>query len=139
MAAGTTAFTFQLRVRWAETDPQGVVFNAHYLTYLDVVVTECMRAAGLAYPDRLKELGVDMFLAHSAVDYRNPARFDDELTLRVTSVTAGNTSLTWLIDVLRADEVVATGKLVYVTVDDTGRRPVPVPPVVREKLTTSDE
>ncbi len=40
-----------LRVRWAEVDRQGVVFNGHYLTYCDVCVTEYWRAVGLAYPN----------------------------------------------------------------------------------------
>ena len=40
-----------LRVRWAEVDKQGVVFNAHYLLYCDVCVTEYWRAVGVHYPD----------------------------------------------------------------------------------------
>ena len=36
-----------LRVRWAEVDMQGVVFNGHYLTYCDVCVTEYWRAIGV--------------------------------------------------------------------------------------------
>lgn len=45
-------FTFfhTLRVRWAEVDPQSIVFNGHYLTYADVAITEYFRA--LASPTR---------------------------------------------------------------------------------------
>ena len=37
-------FSCPLRVRWAEADPQGIVFNGHYLTYADVGITEYFRA-----------------------------------------------------------------------------------------------
>lgn len=139
MAAAANPFIHPLRVRWAETDPQGVVFNGHYLTYLDIAVTEYMRAADLAYPGRLEELGVDMLLVRSEVDYRSPARFDDELALRVSDAFVGNTSFTLLIDVLRGGELLAAGKLVYVTVGTAGGEPVPVPDVMRERLSTRNE
>ncbi len=139
MAITSSPFTHPLRVRWAETDPQGVVFNGHYLTYLDVAVTEFMRVAGLTYPERLEELGVDMLLVRSEVDYRGPARFDDELTLRVSDAFAGNTSFTLLIDILRGDELLAAGKLVYVTVGTADGEPVPVPGLMRDRLATRNE
>ena len=37
-------FFHPLRVRWAEVDPQGIVFNGNYLTYADVAITEYFRA-----------------------------------------------------------------------------------------------
>ena len=39
----TTPFTYQFRVRYAEVDPQAVVFNSRYLEYADVLVTEYFR------------------------------------------------------------------------------------------------
>src|SRR5262249_44802021 len=41
----------RLRVRWAEVDMQKVVFNAHYLTYIDTTIAEHWRAIGVEYPD----------------------------------------------------------------------------------------
>jgi acyl-CoA thioester hydrolase len=45
-APSRDAFRFfhPLRVRWAEVDPQSIVFNGHYLTYADVAITEYFRA-----------------------------------------------------------------------------------------------
>ena len=40
-----SAFVHPLRVRYAECDPQGVVFNGHYLAYFDIALTELWRAA----------------------------------------------------------------------------------------------
>ena len=51
----------RLRVRWAETDMQGIVFNGHYLTYFDVAITEYWRAIGMPYPAAFAGTGVDLF------------------------------------------------------------------------------
>ena len=51
-----------LRVRWAEVDKQGVVFNAHYLLYCDVCVTEYWRAVGLRYPEDFVAHNGDLFV-----------------------------------------------------------------------------
>ena len=67
----------QLRVRWAETDLQGIVFNGHYLTYFDVAITEYWRAIGLPYPAAFAGIGVDVFAVKSTVEYLAPARFDE--------------------------------------------------------------
>jgi len=51
-----------LRVRWAEVDPQNIVFNAHYLMYFDVAATEYWREIGCEYPARFLAHGVDTFV-----------------------------------------------------------------------------
>src|SRR5712691_3602928 len=40
----------RLRVRWAEVDMQKIVFNGHYLTYIDTAIAEYWREIGLPYP-----------------------------------------------------------------------------------------
>jgi acyl-CoA thioester hydrolase len=73
------AFAHRLRVRWAELDPQRIVFNAHYLTYFDVALSEYMRAIGFKAPDGLAKHGCDIVLANANLDFRASARYDDEL------------------------------------------------------------
>ena len=55
----------QLRVRYGECDPQGVVFNAHYLAYFDTSITELWRAAFGSYQAML-DRGVDIVLAEAS-------------------------------------------------------------------------
>ena len=55
------SFFHALLVRWAEVDPQSIVFNGHYLTYADVSITEYFRALGVAYPGDLAQDGGDFF------------------------------------------------------------------------------
>jgi acyl-CoA thioesterase FadM len=71
-------FELPLRVRYGECDPQGIVFNANYLLYFDVVFTELWRAA-LGPWQELKDAGVDLVVANANIDFRASARFDDEL------------------------------------------------------------
>ena len=65
-----------LRVRWAEVDMQGVVFNGHYLTYCDVCITEYWRAIGVPYPQDFHERGHDTFVRKASVEYLAAARYD---------------------------------------------------------------
>lgn len=128
------SFTHRIRVRWAEADPQGIVFNAHYLTYADVAFTEFMRARGLPYPSGLAEYGVDLFLAHSELDYRAPARFDDELDLVVEPPVLGNSSIRMQINMLRAGQLLVECKLVYVVASRDAHQPQPIPDLLRQQL-----
>ena len=82
-----------LRVRWAEVDLQGVVFNGHYLTYCDVCVTEYWRAIGMIYPAAFLEIGSDLFVRKATLEYHAAALFDDELELCGRTARLGTTSL----------------------------------------------
>jgi acyl-CoA thioester hydrolase len=128
-------FSTRLRVRWAEIDAQGVVFNGNYLTYFDVGVTEYWRAIGLTYPDRFLAAGVDTFTVKTTIEYANPARYDDELDVCVRTAKLGRTSLTLAFEIRRGAERLVTGDIVYVCVDPATRKPTPVPDVFRRTIT----
>ena len=59
MARTEFRFAHRMRVRWAEVDKQGIVFNGHYLMYFDVAITEYYRALGYPYPEGLAQHGTD--------------------------------------------------------------------------------
>jgi acyl-CoA thioester hydrolase len=106
----------ELRVRYGECDPQGIVFNANYLLFFDVAFTELWREA-VGQWDEMVERGVDAVVAEANLKFRAPARFDDVLALRARIVRLGTTSLTTEIDVVRDDEVLVEGRLRHVFVD----------------------
>lgn len=124
-----------LRVRWAEADIQGVVFNAHYLTYFDVGVTEYFRALTTAWPEPVGMTGEDMFVAHAELDYHAPARFDDLLDICVRVRRLGRTSIEWCIEIHRDDEHLITGKMIHVHADMETGKPAPLPGAFREAVT----
>jgi acyl-CoA thioester hydrolase len=90
-----------LRVRWAEVDRQGVVFNAHYLLYADVCVTEYWRAVGMRYPGDFEPLGSDLYVRKATVDYRAAALYDDELEVCGRIARIGGSSLQFTVGMFR--------------------------------------
>lgn len=134
MAIAGYKFTIPLRVRWAEVDRQGVVFNGHYLTYFDVGITEYWRAIGLPYPEGMADTGSDLFVAKAVVNYHSPIEYDDMLEVGVRVARLGNSSLTFAIQIDREGKCLSTGEVVYVTTDAVSRRSRPVPQKVRQGI-----
>ena len=129
-------FTFfhTLRVRWAEVDPQSIVFNGHYLTYADVAITEYFRALGVAYPGDPARDGGDFFAIRTLLEYRAPARFDDLLQVGIRSARLGRSSLTFALGIWRDGELLTGGEIVYVHADGATRSSAPLPQWLREKI-----
>jgi acyl-CoA thioester hydrolase len=108
-------FVNELRVRYGECDPQGIVFNANYLLYFDVVFTELWRAAVGPWREMAAN-GIDLVVAEANLDFRAPARFDDELELRARVARLGRTAITTEIDVMRDEQLLVAGRLRHVCV-----------------------
>lgn len=139
MSAALDAFRLRhpLRVRWAEVDLQGVVFNGHYLTYCDVGATEYWRAIGLVYPKALHELGCDTFVRKATLEYIDAALFDDELLVCARVARLGRTSLRFDVQLVRAHDTsraLVTAELIYVNADLRTRKALPWPEVLRQKV-----
>jgi acyl-CoA thioester hydrolase len=118
--------THRLRVRYAECDQQGVVFNAHYLAWCDVNLTELWRAAFGSY-EAVVERGVDVVVAAAQLRFRAPARFDEEVELSVSVAHLGTTSVITDHTVSRAGGLLVEARLRHVTVDPRtmAKRPIP--------------
>jgi len=120
-------FADPLRVRWAEVDMQKVVFNGHYLMYVDTAMGGYWRALALPYEATLASLGGDLFVRKAALDYRAPARYDDVLAVGIRFEGAGTSSLRFAAGVFRGEQLLVHGELVYVWTDAASRRPQPAP------------
>lgn len=126
-------FRHQLRVRYGECDPQGVVFNAHYLAYLDTNINELLRAALGSYQAML-DRDVDIVVAEAQLRFRAPARFEDQLTLEIAVSHLGNTSITTTHRISRDGDLLADGLLRHVMVDRQTLGKTAIPDWLREKL-----
>jgi len=133
------AFSHRLRVRWAEVDRQGIVFNGHYLTYFDVGMTEYLRAIGIPYPDGLLEYDGDLFLVKATVEYKSPALYDDELDCYVRVGRIGSSSMQFLFELYRGDELLVAGENIYVNAHPQTRVPSPVHQTVRDAVTRLEQ
>jgi acyl-CoA thioester hydrolase len=137
MAFGDFRHRIELRVRWAEVDMQGVVFNGHYLTYCDVCLTEYWRAIGLRYPEDLVSAGSDTFARKITIEYHAPAVYDDELQICGRTAQIGRSSLRFVIEVFRkgASDIPLIGaELVYVNADPVSKKSLPWPEQVRDLI-----
>ncbi|HYR25005.1 MAG TPA: YbgC/FadM family acyl-CoA thioesterase [Aquabacterium sp.] len=127
-------FLHRLRVRWPEVDAQQVVFNGHYLSYLDVAISEYWRTIGLPYPEGVAHLGGDVFARRNTVEYHAPARLDDWLDIGLRSERIGNSSITMVWAVWAQGRLLVTGEVVYVYTDRETRRPTMVPASMRAQI-----
>ena len=127
----SATFTFPMRVRFAECDPQGIVFNSRYLEYFDVAMTEIWREAIGPYDEATAAADVELVVAEAGIRYRDSLRFDDEFELQASVSRLGTTSMTTAIYVLRDGAVVAEGELRHVFLARAGGRPTPVPEPIR--------
>ena len=134
MAKQEFRFVHRLRVRWAEVDRQGIVFNGHYLTYFDVGITEYYRALGYPYPDGLAQHGTDLYVRKAEVEYEASAEYDDELEICVRVERLGRSSFDFRVEVYRADQLLVRGKVVYVNADPVARKSAPVPDFLRSAI-----
>jgi acyl-CoA thioester hydrolase len=127
----------RLRVRWAEVDMQKVVFNGHYLTYLDTAIAEYWRAIGLPYPQGYVErYANDVFLRKATVEYLGSARYDEQLDVCCRVARLGRTSMTFQFEIYRESEDAAlvSAELVYVNADPSTMKAVPLPDDLRARV-----
>lgn len=127
-------FFHPLRVRWAEVDRQGIVFNGHYLTYFDVAITEYWRAIDLPYPDGVADSGSDLCVVKTLINYKGSAEYDDILDIGVHVSRIGLTSITFQLGIFREGKLLVDGEVVYVNADPDTRKPAPVPERIRHAI-----
>jgi acyl-CoA thioester hydrolase len=126
-------FSHELRVRYGECDAQGIVFNANFLAYVDVVLTEIWRASMGSY-DGLLATGVDTVVAEANMRFRAPGRFDDVLRIDAGFDGLGTTSTTLKLWFRRGDDLLCDADIRYVFVDIKTWEKAPIPDEVRESL-----
>ena len=126
-------FHHDIRVRFADTDLQAIVFNGNYLTYYDVAWTEYFRELGFSYKE-LIERGVDTVLARTTMEFKSPARFDDILEVYTRISSIGNTSIVFDFEIyLKGREtLVGSASSLYVCVDPRTLEKIRVPDFLRE-------
>ncbi len=93
MTENPFTFSHRLRVRWAEADMQGIVFNANYMLYFDVAITEYWRELGQRMPTLHEEFLIHSYVVKSTIEFHAPARFDELIDIRVRTSRLGGSSM----------------------------------------------
>lgn len=127
------SFIYSFRVRYSEVDSQGIVFNANYLNYLDVAITEYFRAKGISYSEFINRYKLDFHVVQSLIDYRNGAQFDDMLDIFL-SPSYKSSKIYWSFQMKCEDKKICSGMLTYITVSHLTKKIVSLPEEVSELL-----
>ncbi|MEV4146987.1 thioesterase family protein [Amycolatopsis sp. NPDC049691] len=120
-----------LRVRYHECDGQGIVFNAHYLAYVDMCSFEAEKALFGSHEEFLAHR-TDVVVAEANLKFRAPARYDDELVVSQYLNHLGTTSLIFDFEIHRGETLIAAATLRYVFIDPETLRPAAPPEAVRK-------
>jgi acyl-CoA thioester hydrolase len=127
-------FVHRLRVRYVECDMQGIVFNAHYYTWMDVAHTELVREV-IGPLDVLHQRGVDIVIAESSARFLASARYDQEIDIEVGLEVLTTTSMIVVHTFRHGDTVLAEGRVRHVCVDQSTWTKTPWPDDVRAAFT----
>lgn len=129
------SYKSEMRVRFGETDLQGVVFNANYLLYVDTAQMDYLRTIGVPYFDML-ERGYDIVIVDASLQFLAPARFDEVLEVYARIYEIGNSSIKMDYEIYEAESgrFVARAQTAYVIVGKDSQKPVRVPPYIRSAV-----
>jgi YbgC/YbaW family acyl-CoA thioester hydrolase len=126
---------YQRKVRYSDSDSQGVVFNANYLAYFDDALADYFEALG--YPGHeLAGHGYEVLVAHAELDYLAPARIGDALAVGCRAARIGTKSIRFDLEVWdeTTNSAVVRGHEIYVTVDAETFASREVPPFLRTAI-----
>jgi len=127
-------FVHRLRVRYIECDMQGIVFNSHYYTWMDIAHAELLREV-LGPIAVLNSLGADVVVAESSARYLASARYDEEIDIEVRLEALTTSSMTTAYTFRRDDTVLVEGRVRHVAVDPRTLTKTPWPDEVRTAFT----
>jgi acyl-CoA thioester hydrolase len=128
-------FTHTIRPRYGECDMQGIVFNARWLDYFDDACTRFFEHLGYEPKQTFMEGGpFDFTVAKAVLEFRGPARFDDEVRIEVRPARLGNSSFDLAFTATVDGRPACQGTTTYVFVEPGTLESRPIPPDVRERM-----
>ncbi len=134
MAIMPQSFSWPVRVYFEDTDSGGVVYYANYLKFFERARTEWLRSLDVGQQALIETSQVMFVVAGVEVDYRAPARLDDELKITVVIERLGRASLQFVQQVWRGTDLLVAGRIKVACVDSEALRPQPFPKEVLEKI-----
>jgi acyl-CoA thioester hydrolase len=126
----------QVRVIYGDTDQMGMVYYGNYLRYFEIARNEFLRGAGAEYRAFEAAHGLRLPVVEATVNYRKPARYDDELALHAAVPEMRKASARFVYAIRRVTDgaLIATGHTVHACVSESGRV-VRLPGPLRDALT----
>ena len=129
-----SSFETQIRVEYHHTDQMGIVHHSNYVKFFEVARTEWLRAAGLTYAE-MERRGVMMPIVEVQVKYRQPAYYDELITVRAEVSELPMARMTFRYEIRGEDgRDIASGLTTLGFIDKDTRRPQRAPQWLMEVL-----
>ena len=128
-----SAFTWNVRVYYEDTDAGGIVYYANYLKFFERARTEWLRAIGVDQHALLQEHDAMFVVKNVAAEYHAPAKLDDVLKLTLSIEKLGRASLQFVQQAWNGEQLLNTAR-VKVGCVDSALRPRAVPDVVAARM-----
>lgn len=136
MTCSEPGFAWQARVYWEDTDAGGVVYYANYLRFLERARTEWLRTLGFDQSVLAGELGIVFVVRRVEVDYRAPARLDDELDIESRLTELGGAKLVMQQRIVRAGQPLVEATVTLACLAASAFKPARIPDTVLAALSS---
>ena len=124
----------EFKVYYEDTDASGRVYHANYLKFMERARTEWLRNFGLNQT-KLKQEDKIMFVVRKIdIQYKIPARFNDELIIQTNCIKPTNYSLMLKQNILRDKQIITEGKVEIVCISADFFKPVRIPKIVKQLM-----
>ena len=125
----------QIRVRYADTDKMQFVYNGKYLEYFEVGRTELLRSCGLAYSE-LEKAGYQLPLIEAGLRYKNPAYYDDILTIQasINELYSAKVHIDYEIKRQNENVVLVAGFTTHMFIKEKTKKPTKPPQIYIDAL-----
>ena len=126
-------FKHKVKIYYEDTDAGGVVYYANYLKYLERARTEAIYSLGLTNTNLQKDHDSLIIVKSCNIEYKKPAKFEDELDIISSILSKTKTSFTMLQIIKKNEEIISEATVQLVTVNKEGK-PIKIPEILNNLL-----
>ena len=134
--AAVAVFDWPIRVYYEDTDAGGVVYHSQYLNFLERARTEWLRALGYEQTTLRDELGIVIVVHSLEIRFKKPAKFNDRLTVSMSILDLGRSSITFAQKILRNDETLIEAQVRVACVNAHSFKPTGIPAEILQAISS---
>ena len=125
----------KLKIRYSEVDRQNIVYNSHYLTYYDISLSEMLDSL-FDQEEYIKETNNEFHTVSAQLNFKNPARLNDEISIYTAIKKIGNSSITFAQEIYRdgSDELINEAEIIWVNTNQDEMKPTSIPEDLKNKF-----
>ena len=126
-------FKYKFKIYYEDTDSGGIVYYANYLKYLERARSEAIYSLGLTNIKLKKDYGALIIVKSCNIEYKKPAKFEDELEIISSTLSKTKTSFIMLQIIKKNEEIISEATVQLVTVNKEGK-PIKIPEILNNLL-----